>query len=284
MKKIITILVLLASMTFGQQSVFQWVTNSGGTITLTNCLATNSIVIPDTIEGLPVTVLGDNLFQNSSSFEITGGTNVQHIGYGAFQNCELLSSVIYFPNLLTLGESAYKNSNSSSTFTFNEGLISIGKECFYNCINTGFNDFPSTLMLIGDSAFYNCSSMFSITIPDGIINLEDNTFIGCTLVTVTLNNTITNIGSGCFNSTSVESIVFPATLRSIGAGAFLYNSYLVNMEFMGNAPVLGDDIVSPTEALSILIDVHSTGFTQPYKLNVAGVPIRNWYWILIQTR
>ena len=73
-------------------------TTTNGKVTITDCneAATGELVIPDTIEGNPVTSIGDFAFFGCTSLTgITIGNGVTSIGSGAFYGCSSLTSVSF---------------------------------------------------------------------------------------------------------------------------------------------------------------------------------------------
>ena len=101
MKKL-TLALLLACATV--QAQFNCTTNQGA-ITITAYTGPGgTVVIPDTVHGLPVTSIGDS----------------------AFANCQSLTSVT-IPNCLTnIGDSAFSYCRSLTTVAMGTGLCSIG--------------------------------------------------------------------------------------------------------------------------------------------------------------
>ena len=73
-----------------------WQENAAGTITITNCPGNlvGPLVIPDTINGIAVTEIGNAAFQNCTLLtSIIIPNSVTHINNAAFQNCYALVSI-----------------------------------------------------------------------------------------------------------------------------------------------------------------------------------------------
>ena len=88
---------------------------------------------------------------------ITGG----NILYGAFYNCDSLTSI-----------------------TIPSSVTSIGERAFYNCSNLTSITIPSSVTSIGDWAFSDCSSLISVTIPSSVTSIGSNAFYGCDLLII----------------------------------------------------------------------------------------------------
>ena len=70
---------------------------TNGTVTITDCDTSfiGYMVLPDTIEGLPVTKIGERAFAGCRNlYKITLGNYVTTIGPKAFQNCNPLTIII----------------------------------------------------------------------------------------------------------------------------------------------------------------------------------------------
>ena len=87
-------------------------TTTNGEVTITDCddAATGELVIPDTIEGNPVTSIG-NL---------------------AFQLCYRLTSITISDSVTTIIGSAFVDCSSLTSVTFGNGVTYIGSSAFYN--------------------------------------------------------------------------------------------------------------------------------------------------------
>ncbi|MDG1362774.1 MAG: leucine-rich repeat domain-containing protein [Akkermansiaceae bacterium] len=153
------------------------------TVTITGCghKASGDLIIPDTIEGNPVTSIGDDAFRFCTSLtSITIGNGVTSIGYAAFQGCTSLTS-IKIPDSVT----------------------SIGPSTFYGCQSLTSITIPDGVTSIGGADFANCQSLTSITIPDSVISIGINAFYGCTSLTaVTFLGDAPKISNDAFNESS----------------------------------------------------------------------------------
>ena len=176
-------------------------TTTGGEVTITDCdeAATGELVIPDTIEGNPVTSIEGSTFWGCSSLtNITIPDGVTRIGAAAFLRCSSLTSI-------TIPESV--TSIEGSTFAYCTSLTSI--------------TIPDSVTSIGDYAFYKCSSLTSITIPDNVISIGINAFRDCTsLTSIAIGNGVASIGEGAFNGCSIlTDVTLPSgfSLRSMSS-------------------------------------------------------------------
>lgn len=144
------------------QAQFTSTTNSDNTITVTGYAGPGGdVTIPDTINGLPVTSIGQGAFFTCSNItDITIPTNVNNIGDGAFYGCSSLTSLT-IPNSVT----------------------NTGERMFYFCTSLTNVTLPSSLNNIGPETFNSCSSLSSITIPSGVTHIGEDAFIYCTNLT-----------------------------------------------------------------------------------------------------
>jgi len=108
-------------------------TTSGSAITITGYNGpSGEVTIPSTINGLPVTRIGDYVF-NSVYYSLTAITipdSVTSIGVGAFSPCYALRSLALPTNLTSIGDSAFQGCGSLGSVTIPGTLTNIGSSVF----------------------------------------------------------------------------------------------------------------------------------------------------------
>ena len=165
--------------------------NYGDYIEISDCdEAADEVVIPSEIDGVPVTSIGDEAFQECTRLtSITIPDSVISIGISAFKGCLNLTEILV-------------DKNNQYYVSINGVLFNKDKTEFYAypkmktekkyCI-------PDSVTSIADGAFYGCSNLSSITIPNGVKSIEDWAFIGCSgLKSIFIPNSVESIGKNTF--------------------------------------------------------------------------------------
>ncbi|MDA7623706.1 leucine-rich repeat domain-containing protein, partial [Akkermansiaceae bacterium] len=140
-------------------------TTTDGKVTITDCdeAATGELVIPPTIEGNPVTSIGDGAFGNCFTLtNITLPDSVVSIGDYAIAGCFSLASITIGDGVISIGESAFRGSRLKS-ITIPNSVTSIGNQAFTQCFSLASITIGSGVTSIGNSAFRDCTSLTSIT-------------------------------------------------------------------------------------------------------------------------
>lgn len=117
-----------------------------------------SVIIPEQIDGIPVTIIGDQ----------------------AFWNCVKLTSITIPSSVVSIGDKAFENCVGLISISISDGVTTIGDEVFYNCRNLTNISIPNSVTSIGRYAFFNCESLTDITLPDQMTSIENDTFYDCT--------------------------------------------------------------------------------------------------------
>ena len=136
-------------------------------VTVANCeeAAEGEVVIPDEIEGLPVTSLGDTVFAACTSVtSIIIPKSVTSIGDYAFNGCRSLTSVTIPDRVTSIGIYTFTGCRSLSSLIIPESVTSIGNNAI---AGTGLTSItiPDGVTSIGNGAFQDCDGLTSIIIP-----------------------------------------------------------------------------------------------------------------------
>ena len=210
---------------------FDYYISENGEVKITNYKGTYiDLIIPDTIEGYPVTSIGSAFNNNKTLRSVIVPNGVVSLeGYsdvygawGTFSGCTSLSKVTLPVSLQKIGVKAFYGCSSLSTITIPEKVTYIGNSAFYNCTSLANVTIPQNVITIGESAFSSCKSFTSVTIPDNVITVGKGAFSSCSNITkATLSNSMTKVPDSIFTScTSLRSVSLPSNTVSIDELAF----------------------------------------------------------------
>jgi hypothetical protein len=149
-------------------------TESG--IRITKYIGTNPrLVIPGTIEGYKVSIIGDGFITNSGSMiapqdflvSVVIPEGVTVINENAFRNQRNLTSVTFPSTLQIIGWRAFQQSGLR-TIRLPDSLRIIYHYAFSNNRNLTTINIPASIEYIADWAFENCTTLSNVTIPSSI--------------------------------------------------------------------------------------------------------------------
>jgi hypothetical protein len=199
--------------------------NTGTSIGITKYIGSDTnAVIPSTIDGLPVTSIGDSSFFGDSGLtSISIPSSVTSIGAWAFYYCTGLTSLAIPSGVTSIGAGAFSWCSGLSSAVIPSGVASIAHDAFFYCLSLASITIPSGVASIGDDAFGCCTVLTSITIPPGVTSIGDGAFGGCRkLTSIAIPSTVTFIGPRAFDYCSgLVSITIPDGVPSIGDAAFI---------------------------------------------------------------
>lgn len=274
--------------TFSTVTPYSYDTNNGE-VTITGYTGTDTqLVIPSTINGLPVKAIGDYAFNYDNkitSVVIPSGvtsigdeafyncnaltsvvipSGVTSIGYGAFYNCDALTSVSIPGSVASFGSSIFSECDVLTNVTLGSGLSTIGSSMFSYCYSLVNVVIPSGVTSIGSSAFYECSGMTNATIPGTVASIGASAFSGCEKLTgVSLPAGLITLGSSAFfNCDGLTSITIPSGLTALPDGVFSSCSGLTSVTLSGAVTSIGSSAFSGCGSLA--------GFTLPASITYLG--------------
>jgi len=201
---------------------FEYVQYSGGFIGIRGYTGPyQEVVVPDEIDGMPVTVIGLEAFYGRSDLtDVILPESITTIDLNAFYGCSGLTSLVLPDGMTSIGSNAFYGCSGLTAVVVPDGVVSIGGRAFQNCTGLTSVVLPKALETVEDSLFYNCSSLSSIVMPEKITSIGGNAFYQCTsLASVVLPQSVTSIGPYAFGRSGLSEIWLPDD-AAIGAGAF----------------------------------------------------------------
>ncbi|MGO9199216.1 MAG: leucine-rich repeat protein [Limisphaerales bacterium] len=188
-------------------------TTNGGAITITGYSGYGLVVtIPSTIDGLPVTAIGDGAFECCSGLAgITIPGSVTQIAEQEFDDCSFLSAIS-----VDTANTAYSSLNGvlfdkkrttliqyppgrAGGYAIPSGVAAIADYAFQYCTELTNLTIADSVASIGDYAFFCCFNLTNFTMPDGVTNIGDSAFNGCDgLTRITIPGSVINIGDQAF--------------------------------------------------------------------------------------
>jgi hypothetical protein len=254
-------------------------TTNNHTITITGYAgASGNVSIPDKINGLPVTRIGDYAFYDCISLtSITLPNSITNIGGWAFDGCTNLTRATIPASLTTIGEFAFCYCISLTSITIPNSVTSIGCGAFIECYSLTNVTIGNGVASIEDGAFGGCRTLTAIavdaansvyssedgvlfnktrtvlircpggrsgsyTMPSSAITIADYAFEECTsLTSITIPISVTNIGCGAFSACySLTNVAIGTSVYRIGARAFDFCTGLTSVTIPDSVTCMGD--------------------------------------------
>ena len=216
-------------------SPFLYTDNGDGTCTITGenpdypLPSRDGLTIPDEINGLKVTAIGNN----------------------AFYKCIFTGDLIIPDSVTSIGDWAFDKSGFTGTLTLPENLQSIGNYTFYDCGFTGDLVIPNSVKEISTSAFFHCTFTGTLTLPKNLQSIGNYAFEECDFTgDLIIPDTVTSIGRDAFRGCDFTgTLILSENLQTIGTYAFF------NCAFTG-------DLIIPDGVTEIADSAfQSSGFT-----------------------
>lgn len=251
---------------------------SDNTVTITDCdyNVKGDLIIPETIDGYPVTRISQWAF--SSCFYITSlevPSTIIDIGNSAFYNCYGLKTIIFHSENLNIGSDAFYGTNKLYFACLKDSQV---EECLNNYVYyyidgtfeentvTGrYNNNDWSLNKKIGKLYIDCSSSINydgtwnkfyklikeIEITGNCQTIGDDLFRGyVNLEKVSLPKTLETINNFVFaQCESLKSIVIPENVNNIGRGTFYDCSSLIDVTILGPITILNDSLFENCNSL-----------------------------------
>ena len=164
------------------------------------------VVVPETVNDITVTAIGNSAFDGRTATDkkkllrVALPDSIKNIDSSAFAECTNLREV-----------------------NIPSGVTNIALQAFRLCVSLESVDIPGSVETIGSSAFANCSNLVSVTIGDGVRNIGQGAFGYCTSLSCDdeqgfyIPDSVQTIGSGAFHSVAFTKASLPGSLYSVGS-------------------------------------------------------------------
>lgn len=241
-------------------------TGDGDSVTITDCLTTASgeLVIPDTLDGLPVTAIGATAFKNCASLtSVTVPEGVTSIGKNAFQSCTKLQQLTLPSTVTTIGGKVLYKCTALKDLTvpfvpdvhigylFGEtsGAIdlplipgSLSLRSVTSASGTEY-DVPDSLQsvtvlggAIPTGGFSGCSKLTKVVLGDSVTAIGSSAFYGCSQLSyIVLGKGVTTVGENAFAGCTQFCHVLYTSEDRTAICVETGNNYLQNATWHENA-------------------------------------------------
>ncbi|MBR2446388.1 MAG: leucine-rich repeat domain-containing protein [Clostridia bacterium] len=258
-----------------------------------------TVIIPETINGLPVTEIGEHVFSKDETLQhVVIPDTVTLIDMGAFTACLNLQTVEMSENVEVIGDGAFLGCHSLTEITLPETLHTIEECAFMSCRSLEHLEIPSSVRVLGDGAFWS-SGMTELVIPEGITVIPEAAFMsmknlqkitlpstiteieiaafeGCkSLEQITLNEGLVKIGRQAFSGTAIDSITIPSTVTDMYDIGFSECKNLKIVFFRGDAPTIEQPPTPPDSDAAPYY--RAPDYTVCYLPGKTGFEEETWY-------
>ena len=139
-----------------------------------------NLIIPELLDGVPVTSIGQQAFVNCATLEsVEIPDSITIMGYWAFSGCSKLKQVKLSKNLKYINMDCFSECSALESIVIPEGVTQLAQGAFMHCTNLKEIELPSTLEGIYEHAFARCINLTQITIPEKVNVIAYGAFLGC---------------------------------------------------------------------------------------------------------
>ena len=181
-------------------------------------VAETAIVIPETIENIPVVEIGPKAFEFSTITDIKIGKNIRKIEKEAFAHCRKLSSVIWNCKCNAIPDNCFYRCTELKKFDFT-AIKRVGQYAFGE---SGLQEvyIPQNIEMIGIGAFNICSKLHSVTWNGTCDVIPTSCFYLCSNLKSFNFSAIKKVGQYAFRESGLQEVCLPKNIEILECGTF----------------------------------------------------------------
>lgn len=180
---------------------------------------TKDVVIPSTIGGVPVEIIGTEAFrfkELTSVYIPEGVTDIENSAFGINK----ITTLTLPKSLIRIGDYAFI-ANNLTTVDLPDNVISIGVEAFSTNQLTHVKIPP--LVTVLSQGVFDFNLLTSVEFHDNLKDIGHGAFYRNLLTNVTLPNSVTYMGKTAFGKNNLISVDLPDNLTSLEWDVFINN-------------------------------------------------------------
>lgn len=164
----------------------------------------SDLVIPDVIQGLPVTKIAEKAFYGKKFNSVKFSSNLITIENEAFYNCGIIEPPVFPNSLISVGEKAFDMCRFSGKLVLPKNLETISKYAFAHN--------SSSEIIVGENtktvceyAFYGNNNLESIDFGEGVVTIDETAVSSCYMLKeIHFGKNVSDFGK-MFNTKSFDS-------------------------------------------------------------------------------
>ncbi len=189
----------------------------------------SEVVIPETIDGYPVTKIGAPMFEGCDFVtKISVPDTITEVGEDTFADTAMykdeknwVGGAFYIGSLLIAVDEDFEGE-----FNVKKGTTVIAHYAFSGCEKITKVTVPGTVKHIPESGFYKCKSLETAVFEEGVENIDELVFGRCEkLKNIKLPKTINRVGYKAFNNSAFYNNIY-----NWENGALYYNHILIEVD------------------------------------------------------